>query len=76
MMPVHISLTSNDSTETNIKITGGIGEYAEIKRGCSGNVIEKNRVPLREVGISIDHKTMLPKLSQLFSYLNILNSEY
>lgn len=60
MMPIHISMTSKDSTETNLRITGGYGQYAEIKRGCSGNIIDKDSVPIREIGVSIDHKTKIP----------------
>jgi hypothetical protein len=60
MMPIHISMTSKDSTETNLRITGGYGQYAEITRGCTGDVHDKDIVPIREIGISIDHKTKIP----------------
>ena len=60
MMPIHISMTSQDSTEANIKIVGGYGQYAEIHRGCSGNVLDKDRVPIQEIGMSVDYKTKSP----------------
>ena len=55
-LPIAI-IPEPDSTVTNIGISGNLGQFAEISRGCSGEVLEKNAIPLREVDASIDHKT-------------------
>ncbi|MFX0139897.1 MAG: hypothetical protein ACFFDN_40020 [Candidatus Hodarchaeota archaeon] len=57
---MQIAITSKDSTETNFRVTGGLGQYAHISRGCAGNVLEKEKIPFNEIGVSIDHKTKSP----------------
>lgn len=60
VLPLQITTTSKDSTETNFRVTGGLGQYAHIRRGCAGEVYEKEKIPFREIGVSIDHKTKTP----------------
>lgn len=37
-----------------------MGQYAHVSRGCEGNVLDKEKIPFREIGFSIDHKTRSP----------------
>lgn len=60
VLPMQITITSKDSTETNFRVTGGLGQYAHISRGCEGNVLDKEEIPFSEIGVSIDHKTKTP----------------
>jgi hypothetical protein len=60
IMPLQISMPPTDSTETNLRIIGGYGQYAEVARGCEGNVIDKDEIPFTEIGASLDHKTQRP----------------
>ena len=59
-LPLQITTTSNDSTETNFRVAGGFGQYAYVSRGCEGNVLDKERIPFSEFGVSVDHKTKTP----------------
>ncbi len=58
LTPVIVSIDpeSKDSSVTTFQVVGGRGSYAHITRGCEGNVISTERVPFREMGISVDHK--------------------
>lgn len=70
VLPLQINTTSKDSTETNFRITGGLGQYAHISRGCEGNVLDKEKIPFSEIGVSIDHKTKTPlRLGLNVSYI-------
>lgn len=55
-----VQVGKNDSTETNIKVSGGAGSYAYITRGCEGEVLTKDKVPFKDLGYSIDHKFKFP----------------
>lgn len=69
-MPVEFNFPPNDSTETNIKLFGGVGQYALISRGCEGQVFEKHGVPFRELNAAVEHKFPAPiKLGIRSSYL-------
>jgi len=52
--------TNRDSTETNLKIAGGLGSYAYITRGCEGEVLTKEKIPFKDTGFSFDHKFKAP----------------
>jgi hypothetical protein len=56
VLPFKFELTPDDSTETKIQLVGGAGQYAVIRRGCEGNVLEKHEIPFSEIGASFDHK--------------------
>jgi hypothetical protein len=60
VLPLQITTTSNDSTETNFRVAGGFGQYAYVSRGCEGDVLDKEKIPFSEIGVSIDHKTKTP----------------
>jgi hypothetical protein len=60
VLPVQMITSLRDTTETNFTVTGGYGQYANVSRGCSGNVLSKEKVPFSEIGLSIDHKTKTP----------------
>ena len=45
-----------DSSKTTISFSGNLGQYAEIQRGCSGNIIKKDKIPIQEADISINRK--------------------
>lgn len=62
MLPLVVGVQGNnkDSTETNIKLAGGVGSYAYITRGCEGQVISKNKIPFKDLGFSFDHKFKFP----------------
>lgn len=49
-------VAEKDSSETNIKLSGGAGSYAYIHRGCEGEVTSKENAPFKDAGFSIDHK--------------------
>lgn len=55
-LPLSITPMANDSTSTNVHLVGSLGQYADISRGCEGNVISKDSIPLRELGAAIDHR--------------------
>lgn len=57
MLPLQINISPEDSSETNFQFTGGIGQYVNISRGCSGEVLDKETIPFQEIGVSVDHKT-------------------
>jgi hypothetical protein len=56
ILPLQIAVAPKDSAVTNFRISGGYGQYAQILRGCEG-VVDKEKIPFSEIGISIDHKT-------------------
>jgi hypothetical protein len=48
-----------------------LGQYAHISRGCEGNVLDKEEIPFKEIGVSIDHKTRSPfRLGIQSSYIS------
>jgi hypothetical protein len=51
-----VGFSPNDSKETNLRVMGDAGQYADIRRGCDGSVIEKHEVPIRELSASLSHK--------------------
>lgn len=60
LFPLQIPIAPKDSSETNFRVSGNWGQYAHISRGCEGNVLDKEKIPFREIGFSIDHKTRSP----------------
>jgi len=62
LLPVVVGghLPGDDSTSTNIKVAGGLGSYASIRRGCHGEVISKRKVGFEDFGFSWDHKLKSP----------------
>lgn len=51
-----VGFSPTDRKETNLRITGDAGQYADIRRGCDGSVIEKHETPIRELSASLNHK--------------------
>ena len=60
VLPIGQQPTSIDSSQTTLEIIGSIGQFANISRGCEGNISGKEKVPIEEVGLSIDHKFTAP----------------
>ncbi|OQX94986.1 hypothetical protein B6I21_07790 [candidate division KSB1 bacterium 4572_119] len=60
ILPLRIVPTDGDSSHTNIGAFGGFGQYAQISRGCEGQIVDKDKIPFSEFGICIDHKTQSP----------------
>ena len=48
--------TKGDSSFTSVEVMGGAGSYAYFTRGCEGQVLTREDVPFREVGVSVDHR--------------------
>lgn len=70
LLPLEIDPTSKDSTETSVRFVWGRGQYALIRRGCEGQVLEKHEVPFSEFGASFEHKFASPvRLGIRGSYL-------
>jgi len=59
-LPIGFTPAPDDSTETNLQLWGGAGQYALISRGCDNEVLEKQRIPFQEVSASLDYKTASP----------------
>lgn len=57
---IGVENTGRDSSETNLKIAGGLGSYAYVTRGCEGEVLSKEKIPFKDVGFSMDHKFKAP----------------
>lgn len=55
LLPLQIPLTPDDSVSTSLQIIGSHGQYAAISRSCEGDVLDKEGLPLTEVGISAHH---------------------
>jgi len=53
---IGMEATNRDSSETSLRIAGGVGSYAHISRGCEGEVLSKEKVPFKDAGFSVDHK--------------------
>lgn len=62
VLPLLIGVENDgkDSTETNLKIAGGLGSYAYVTRGCEGQVLTKDKIPFNDFGFSVDHKFRSP----------------
>jgi hypothetical protein len=60
LLPLQICIVPKDSTETNIRVMGSVGQYAYIIRSCDNIPDEKKIVPFNEIGASIDHKSASP----------------
>jgi hypothetical protein len=62
VLPLLIGVENDgkDSTETNLKIAGGLGSYTYVTRGCEGQVLTKDKIPFNDFGFSIDHKFRSP----------------
>lgn len=56
--PEPIDTTATSDSEINLRVLGGAGDYADIQRGCSGNVVRKEKVAFTEVSASVDYKRM------------------
>jgi hypothetical protein len=51
-----VGFSPNDNDETNVSVTGDVGQYADIHRGCDGSVNQKHEIPIREISASLNHK--------------------
>lgn len=58
IQPEPTDTTATSDSEINVRVLGGTGDYADIQRGCSGNVIRKEKVDFTEVGASVDVKQL------------------
>lgn len=69
-MPIEVNFAPADSARTGVQFFGGVGQYALIRRGCEGEVLEQHEVPFRELNAAIEHKFANPiKLGIRSSYL-------
>ncbi|MGH7597117.1 MAG: hypothetical protein ACREOI_12245 [bacterium] len=59
-MPFEINFAPADSAQTTVQFFGGVGQYALIRRGCEGEVLEKQGVPFRELSAAVEHKFAAP----------------
>jgi hypothetical protein len=57
---IGVQTTYRDSSETSLRIAGGAGSYAHISRGCEGKVLNKEKVPFKDAGFSLEHKFNAP----------------
>jgi hypothetical protein len=67
--------TAPQDREFNVRVLGGAGEYADITRGCSGNVLHKEKIPFREVGASVDFKEKHGRVGIRIHYFRLRDSE-
>jgi hypothetical protein len=79
-MPFEINLAPEDSAETSVQLFGGVGQYALIRRGCEGEVLEKHAVPFRELSAGVEHRTASPvslgiRSSYIFDKKNVLTGK-
>jgi hypothetical protein len=58
LLPIAVAMEGNqrDSSFTSVGVSGGFGSYAQIARGCEGQVLSKHDVPYRDATVSVDHK--------------------
>jgi hypothetical protein len=55
MLPIAVGM-EGDSTSTSVGFGAGAGSYAEISRGCEGQVLSKEKRPYQDLAVSIDHQ--------------------
>ena len=55
LMPISISTTSVDSSQTQIQIFGDLGQYGLMARDCNG-VSHKKAIGFKEVSAGVNHK--------------------
>jgi len=80
-MPFETNFAPGDSAQTTVQFFGGVGQYALISRGCNEEVfekqnaplfkvIEKHKIPFRELNAAVEHKFAAPiQLGVRSSYL-------
>ncbi len=58
-LPVSVEVPGSDSTsgngETRLSVSGSVGRYALIDRGCEGQVLDTHRHPYAEAGLEAVH---------------------
>lgn len=61
-LPLAVSAHDSDSARsfTTLSISGGVGDYAVITRGCNNEILSRAQYPFRDYGASIDHKFAFP----------------
>ena len=55
-LPLHYVPTDSADGETSISASGGAGSYALVSRGCSGEILRKDKTTFRESSLGVDHK--------------------
>lgn len=56
LAPIPVGISPVDSTGTKVTVTGGFGQFANVSRNCSGEVIYADKNPFDEINASITHK--------------------
>jgi len=51
VVPIMIDAPPNDTTQTQTTVWGGLGQYALIERGCSGNILRERGIGFQEIGV-------------------------
>jgi hypothetical protein len=59
-LPIGFTPAPDDSSETNLQLWGGAGQYALITRGCNNEILDKQKIPFSEVNAALDYKSASP----------------
>lgn len=54
-LAVDVSSTNQDSSVTSLMIAAGAGSYADVSRGCQGEVLSKEQRRYRDLGFAANH---------------------
>lgn len=55
MLPIAVGM-EGDSASTSVGFGAGAGSYAEISRGCEGQILSKEKQPYQDLAASVDHR--------------------
>jgi len=57
-LAVDMQRTEPDSAVTSFMIAAGGGTYADVSRGCQGEILSANERPYRDVGLGVNHRVV------------------
>jgi hypothetical protein len=55
-----LAVSSPDSSITTLRVAGGRGAYAIVTRGCNGEILSADKVPLENAAVDLSHKFRAP----------------
>jgi len=56
LAPLAVDVSSRDSSVTSFMVAAGGGSYAEVTRGCQGEVLSADQRRYRDMGYAVNHK--------------------